>query len=77
MVASGEECLKAAIVNVPNAGDAYFTMTSGGKKGFKEMTINAGTNTQWIYLDCTNADDDKGTSEISIFACYVFRVLNT
>ena len=63
---SGDECLKKATVNAPNSniGTAKFSMESSAKKSFKDMTVNAGTNTQRISIDCTSEegkDECKGT----------------
>ena len=48
VTSSGQECMKTSIVNVPNYGNATFEMTE--RWSFKEMTVNAGTNTQNIMV---------------------------
>jgi len=57
VTSSAPECLRTATVNVPDSGTASFSMTA--EKSFKEMIVNAGTNTQSIAIDCTFGSGDE------------------
>jgi len=54
---SADECMKQATINLPNNGNASFTMTA--QKSFKEITVNAGPNTQNIFIDCSFGNGDE------------------
>ena len=56
MASNGQECLKNATVNTPNNGNAYFSMES--LKGFKEMNVYSGSNTN-IIINCDSPLSDK------------------
>eukprot|EP01083_Nonionella_stella_P148141 468489_1 len=57
----GKECLKSANITTPNYGNASFNTVS--KKGFKQMTVFAGTNANEITIDTSGAIHDPNGGE--------------
>eukprot|EP01083_Nonionella_stella_P157820 512778_1 len=48
-------CFHQAIFHLPNSGSANFSATVHSVDPFTQMIINAGTNTQNIWIDCTHS----------------------
>eukprot|EP01083_Nonionella_stella_P024050 66535_1 len=64
---SAQECMKYGTVYTPSNGNATFTMSAN--KGFKGMSIESGSNTQNIIINCVADTDGKDDcKEMSINA---------
>eukprot|EP01084_Bolivina_argentea_P077790 141136_1 len=62
------ECYKSANFNLPNYGNATFSITGPGNNPFKSITINSGTNTNQIIIDCDGEDNKDDCKQITINA---------
>eukprot|EP01084_Bolivina_argentea_P285952 490460_1 len=59
--ANADQCFKSANIALPDSGNADFTLNQA--RGFKNMALTAGTNTQDITIDCTYGIGDNPGDE--------------
>jgi len=54
IVSNGQQCVESATINVPQTGNATFTVTStADANALSKMVVNAGPNTQNILINCS------------------------
>eukprot|EP01084_Bolivina_argentea_P077789 141131_1 len=63
-----KECYKSANFTLPNYGNANFSITGTANNPFKLITINSGTNTNQIIIDCDGEDNKDDCKQITINA---------
>ena len=59
VISKASECMKKSTINLPDYGNASFSMIDNGAKSFKEMIVNSGSKTQNIFIDCTYGSGDE------------------